>query len=355
MPNDSSRSIRTRRGFLTAAGATGAVALAGCSGGDSDNGNESGNGGGGGGGGPVKFILNPAQANVNIKLQYEPFVEYLNNNTDATVESQKASSYTGTIQEIRRGAGDLADTGPFGAVAAKDIVDVVGIRKAFGAEKYFSLITTRADSNINQLSDLEGEQIALGDTLSTSGTLFPLKMLKDAGLDIGDAPQGEAEDFTVAGYTNHTTAREQLINRPEIVAAGTGAFSSAPHVPKSQFDSMSEQFANISPDYEDAGTESPQLDLLAVSQPIPRAPIVARSDWSGSTRDAVEEAMLNAPDQAFKHDPDTLAEELGVSKDSEKFENHQIWFSDVIDASFDDFSSVEKVLNDLNVDPGELG
>jgi len=352
MPNDSSRSIRTRRGFLAATGAVGTVALAGCSSGDSDDG--SGNGGSGDGG-PVKFILNPAQADVNIKLQYEPFVQYINNNTDVTVESQRAASYTATIQEIRRGSGDLADTGPFGAVAAKDVVDVVGIRKAFGAEKYFSLLTTRADSDINQLSDLEGEQIALGSRLSTSGTLFPLKMLKDAGLDIGDAPEGSANDFTVAGYTDHTTARDQLINRPEIVAAGTGAFSTASYVPQSQFDSMSDQFADISPDYEDAGTESPQLDLLSVSEPIPRAPIVARSDWSGSARDTVEDTMLNAPDEAFQHDPAALAEELGVSQNSEKFENHQIWFSDVIDASFDDFSSVEKVLNDLGVDPAELG
>lgn len=352
MPNDSSRSIRTRRGFLTATGAAGVVALAGCSSGDSDNGNQSGNGGGDG---TVSFILNPAQADVNIQLQYEPFVEYINNNTDVTVESTRAASYTATIQEIRRGAGDLADTGPFGAVAAKDVVDVVGIRKAFGAEKYFSLLTTRADSNINRLSDIEGEQIALGSRLSTSGTLFPLKMLKDAGLDIGDAPEGSANDFTVAGYTDHSTARDQLINRPEIVAAGTGAFSTAPHIPKSQFDSMSQEFTEISPDYEDAGTTSPQLDLLSVSDPIPRAPIVARSDWSSPARETVEETMINAPDEAFKHDPAALADELGVSQDSQKFADHQIWFSDVIDASFDDFSSVEKVLNDLGVDPAELG
>ena len=337
--SDNSRSTQTRRGFLVTAGAAGALSIAGCSGSDSG----------------VTFILNPASANVDIKVQYKPLIDYLESETGATIETKRANSYNATLTEIERGAAELADTGPFGAVTAQDQLDVVGIRVAFGADKYFSLITTTTDTNIQSVSDLQDKKVVFADQLSTSGTLFPLKMLSDAGLDIGDAPQGSPNDFEVAGYTDHTTAKEQLINRPEIAAAGTAAFSTGAHVPQSQFDSMSDQFAEIAPAYEDAGSADPPLNLVAISQPIPRAPIVARSSWSGSTRDEVVNAMLNAEagGEAFTHD--NLLSELNTSnKSSEEYENHQLWFSNIKKGSFDDYQPVMDVREQLGISPSDL-
>lgn len=348
----------TRRKFLTATGAAGVAVAAGCIGGSSDD-------------DTISMVLNPAEDNVDIQLQYQPIIEYVEDEVGVTIETTRASDYTATIQEVERGSAEIADVGPFGAVAAEEVLDVIGIRLRFGSEKYFSLITTTPDSGIEELADLEGESVAHGARLSTSGALFPLKMLSDAGLDIGDAPEGDAADYDANFTGDHITPRQQLVNRDEIVAATTGAFSTAPHVPQAQFDAMSEEFVNTSAEYDGAGERDPELQLLAVSDPIPRAPMVARSDWDADVRSDVEDAFVNAPEEAFKHEPEELANELDIDPailemDEEElsesqqealndFEDNQLWFDDIVEADFSAFDPVKSVQEQLGINPGELG
>jgi len=289
----------------------------------------------------LSFILNPAEADVEITEQYRPIFEYLESELAVEVDPTRASSYSATFQNLRSGRGELADTSPSAAIAGRDILNVVGIRVAFGSDKYFSLITTTPDSGVEQLTDIEGEQMAMGSTLSVSGTLAPLTILKDAGLDIGEAPAGDPPDFTPQ-YSDHSTAREQLINNPQIVAASTGAFSTAPHVPQEQFDEMSQDFVEISSEYDGAGEDADeqQLDLLAVSDPLPRAPIMARADWDDPIRPDVEETLLNAPPEAFQHGDDYDGEEL--------------WFSDIVEGSQEDYEPIQTILDELAIEFADL-
>ena len=179
----------------------------------------------------------------------------------------------------------------------------------------------------------------MGSTLSVSGTLAPLTILKDAGLDIGTAPDGDPPDFTPR-YSDHTTAREQLVNNPSIVAASTGAFSTAPHVPQEQFDEMSQDFVDISTEYEGAGSEDPQLDLLAVSDPLPRAPILSRAGWDDPIREDVEQTLLDAPQEAFQH--------------SDDYEGEELWFSDVVPGTHEDYAPIQAVLDELGLEFEDL-
>ena len=373
MTEDYSDGRRNRRTFLTTTGVIGAGFLAGCVGGDDDSGNgdenatengdengmdngdengsengdENGtdngdeNGTTSDGSTELSFILNPAEADVEITEQYQPIFEYLESELAVEIDPIRASSYSATFQNLRSGRGELADTSPSAAVAGEDILDVVGIRVAFGADKYFSLITTTPDSGVEELADIQGEEIAMGSTLSVSGTLVPLVTLKQAGLDIGTAPSGDPPDFTPR-YSDHSTARDQLINNPTIVAASTGAFSTAPHVPQEQFDEMSQDFVEISSEYDGAGeaTDEAQLDLLAVSDPLPRAPIMARSDWDDPIRPDVEETLLNAPPEAFQHGDD--------------YEGEELWFSEVVPGSSEDYDPIRDVLDELAIEFEDL-
>ncbi len=369
-------SDHTRRSFLTTAGAAGALALAGCSGTESeaDDGSTTSDGGTTDGGPTeVQWVMNPAQEEIDIQVQYQPLFEYLESELDIEINGTPTASYSGTVQELRRAAeGDriLADVSPGAVAQIPDQIDVTGMRIAYGAEKYFSLITTTADSGIEQLSDLEGETIATAAPTSVSGTLFPMLMLSQAGLDIGNAPGGSATDFEYR-TSDHTTARKQLIQDPNIAAAGTGAFSTAAHVPQEQFDEMSQEFVDISVEYEDAGTRDPQLNLLAVSEPIPRAPIVDNAAWDEGLKDELTNTMINAPQEAFQHDSqEALAEELGVDpslleQDEEDLtedeidqvqlvEDHALWFSGVAEATVEDYDPIADLGNELGLDWGEL-
>jgi len=316
-----------RRTVLKAAGGLGTAGLAGCLGGGASSDNA------------ISFVLTPAESEVDVEKQYKPLLEYLESETGATIEPTVAADYNAVIAALRDDQAEMADASPSAAVAAKDVADVVGIRVAFGAELYFSLLTTTVDSDVESLSDISGGTVALADQLSTSGSLVPLLMLKQAGLDIGDAPRGNASEFETA-HSNHSTARKQLIERDEIVAAGTGAFSTAPHVPKEQFKEQSSDFVDISADYEGAGSETPELQLLSVSDPLPRAPILSRNSWDADIRSDVETALLEASEEDIT-DPDREGDQA-------------LWFSGVKEGSIDDYDPIAAVLDELGLEFGEI-
>jgi len=314
---------------------------------------------GGGDGGDdetVSFLLNPAEDNIDIELQYEPFIAYIEEETGVEVETTQTNDYSATFTELESGRGDLADTSPSAIVATEDFAEPLGLRVAFGAEKYFSLITTPADSGIESMSDLEGEEVALGSTLSVSGGLVPSLMLDQAGLDIGDIPNGEAEDFTATFTGDHFTAVSTAAEDDRIAAAASGAFAVADRVPREQFEEMSQDFVDLSAEYGNTPTDMEEADmrLLSVSEPIPRAPIMVRSDWDHPQRDEIEDTILNAPSEAFEHDEEDLAESLGVDPDTEEgqeeISDHQIWFNDIVEADDSDYEYIRTVLDELGLE-----
>ncbi|WP_121820336.1 phosphate/phosphite/phosphonate ABC transporter substrate-binding protein [Halostella salina] len=320
-----------RRKFLKGVGAAGTVAFsAGCIG-DLTGGSS------GGDSSSITFSLTPAESDVDIQQQYQPLFNYLEDEADVTIESTVAADYAAVLQALKSEQTDVADAAPAIALQAgeQDVAEVAGIRIAYGAAQYFSTITTLPDNDINELADLEGETIAFADALSTSGSLFPLYMLSEAGLDTGNAPNGEPEDFS-GQWSDHATARETLINRDPVVAAGTGAFVSTPHVPADQFP---ERFQEKSAEFDSAGsaTDEQEFQLLATSQPIPRAPILARSGLDEDVKGRVIDALLNAEE-------DDLIEE-----DAEE----QLWFTGLAEGSVDDYQPVQEVIDTLGVELGQ--
>ena len=347
----SKRSSVNRRTVIKSTGAAGIFGLAGCVGGNGNGSNE-GNGNGNGTAmstrgdtdspTEVRFVLNPAEADVDIEAQYQPMFDHIEAEADVTVDPVTTASYNATLQSLEGGRGDIADTSPFVPATASDIADVIGVRVAFGASKYFSLITTTPDENgVDSLEGIEDETIGFSDRLSVSGSLTPLLMLKEAGLDIGDAPDGDPNDFEMRN-SDHTTAANQLINRAEVAAAGTGAFATASYVPQEQFDEMSEEFVELSSEYDSAGsaTDEAELKLLAVSDPLPRAPLMARADWDADVRADVESAILDATEKDLSH--------------GEDYEGEELWFTGVEEGTADDYQPIRDILEQLGLDPEEI-
>jgi phosphonate transport system substrate-binding protein len=285
----------------------------------------------------ITFTLTPAESEVDVKQQYQPLFDYLESEANVNIESSVAADYAAVYSALDAGQTDIADAAPAIAIQSADtgVAEVAGIRIAYGAAKYFSLITTLPDSDIEELSDLEGETVAFADRLSTSGSIFPLYMLNEAGLDTGNAPNGTPEDFE-GQWSDHSQARETLINRDPVVAAGTGAFSTGTHVPKDQFP---EQFLDMSAENDgDLGTESPELQLLACSDPIPRAPILVRTGLDEEIKNRVIEALLNAEAE------DLINEDLS--------DDQQLWFTGLSEGTVEAYQPVRDAFDALGVDLG---
>lgn len=345
-----------RREFLKSAGAAGAAGLlAGCLGGEGEGdgttdapetgSNGSGDGdsmgsengsmstseepgtttGSSGEADSIMFALTPAEGDVQIEQQYKPMFEYLESEANVTVESTVAADYTAVLQALSSGQADFADSSPSIALkGGKDgVTEVTGIRVAYGADKYFSLLYTTADSDVQQTTDLEGEAVAFADIISTSGSIFPLYMMKQAGLDIGNAPKGNPGNFD-GTWTDHASATQALNTRDEVKAAGTGAFVAAANIPKEQFP---DQFMEISAEADGAGSETGDTEyrLLECSDPIPRAPIVNRADLDSGVKERVSTTLLDATESDL------------VLEDADE----PLWFTGVKEGSVEDYQPVQ--------------
>lgn len=371
MSEKSRTSADTRRSFLTKTGAVGAVALAGCLGDDDD--------------GAITWVMNPAEDTIDIEVQYQPLFELIEDEFDVEIEGLPTQSYSGTTEELdRAGDGDriLADTSP-GAVPqlGPSEIDVVGMREAFGAEQYFGTLVTTPDSGVDEVADLTGETVAMADVGSVSGGMAPMWMLRDNGLDIGNAPEGgSAEDFTLRSGVAHDLAVEELIEDDTVAAAGAGEFASIPHVPLDQIEGEYEDLAEISPEVDDAGSRDPELQLLDVSPAIPRAPIVVNAAWEEDLRFDIGDFMRDVSPEDLQHDPFDLADELDLDlpeglledyadgeldtddydlteeqeADWEDFNDHELWFSGIVEATHDDYEPVNQFAEDLGIGFDEI-
>ncbi|MBA4371021.1 MAG: putative selenate ABC transporter substrate-binding protein [Coriobacteriaceae bacterium] len=121
------------------------------------------------------------------KTKYEPLRLYLEQELGRPVELFVASNYTGVVQAMVSGKLDLAYFGGLTYAQALQQVDVepivTEIDAETGTEKYFSLIIAGKDSGVSSLGELAGRSFAFGDPSSTSGSLYPRKMLSEAGYD----------------------------------------------------------------------------------------------------------------------------------------------------------------------------
>lgn len=398
MSRESGGSNNTRRSFLTKTGAVGvgSVALAGCLGGDDGNGNGNGgnggngdNGGNGGdsGGETITWVMNPAEETIDIEIQYQPLFEQIESEFDVVIDGMPTQSYTGTLEELgRAGEGDrlMADTSPTAVpLLGPEEIDVVGMREQYGAEQYFGTLVTRADSGITEIADLEGEAIATGGVGSVSGGVAPLWILQENGIDIGNAPQGgSAEDFEWRGNTAHDLAVEQLIQDDSIAAAGAGGFATLPHVPQDQIEENFPEVYDISAEVDGAGSEEPELRLLGASPPIPRAPIVVNTAWEEDLRFEIEEFMRGLDTADLDHDAFDLAESLNLDlpeglledyndpdasadpdaydlsedqqEDWQNFDDHTLWFTDIVEADHEDYDPIRDFANELGMEIDEI-
>src|SRR3990172_4406094 len=101
---------------------------------------------------------------------YQPFVDYLSENTPYQFEIKLSRSYQETIDRFGKGEVLIASCGPVPYIKAKEKYGVKPILRALnkdGNPFYRGIIIVRKDSPIQKLSDLKGKSFAFGQVLST--------------------------------------------------------------------------------------------------------------------------------------------------------------------------------------------
>lgn len=271
------------------------------------------------GNGELNFLMSPSEPQDTMMAQYKPVKQRLDEQLSVPTSLKYARNYSAVLTALETGTGDVAETGPFAAALGvnADKAEIALQRKGYGSWTYTSVIITQADSDISSLEDLKGKTIAFSDRLSASGALFPLYMLKQAGLNIGDLPTGEGAnaDFEAQFAGGHSAAFAALTNG-QVDAAGVGEFITL----------------------NDERKKKSGISYTKKYDGIPRAPIVVSPKLSDEEQSTVVSALENAPEKMY----------LGA--DGEADTEDDLWFSGLRPADKSTYQPVIDVAKDLGVE-----
>ncbi|KAB2930239.1 MAG: phosphate/phosphite/phosphonate ABC transporter substrate-binding protein [Leptonema illini] len=204
---------------------------------------------------------------IELSESYYPLLKELSEKLGRPVRFVPLKNNDELMQAIVRGQVDLARLGPLVYLNLRDRTDLeVLVRpvKKDGTGSY-AVIAVRNDTPMKTLQQLRGKSIALGDPKSTYSNIMPRKMLRDAGVSMGDLS-------SVGMLGSMDNCAQNVLNGAYVA----GAMS----------DSIYEKFR----------TRAIGLRILARSEDLPGEPIVARSALGAATIDQVRRALLSVRD-----------------------------------------------------------
>ena len=203
---------------------------------------------------------------------YQPFIDYLSENTPYRFEIKLSRVYQDTIERLGRKEINIASCGPVSYIRARERYPVKPILRALskdGKLNYQGIIIVRRDSPVKRLEDLKGKSFAFGQEWSTAGHILPEYYLMKANIRLKDLKQ--------YSFLRH---------HDSVVHA----------VLKGQYD------AGAVKDVVAYQHQKEGLRFIYVTDPIPTVPIIVRGDTPGDLVKSVKDALLriNPGDPVFQ-------------------------------------------------------
>ncbi len=165
----------------------------------------------------LRVGLIPNQNPESVEANYEPFGEYLSEQLGREVELTVPTSYNAVVEAMANDELDLAYYGGLTYVQARERAEVsplvTEINPRTGDTTYRSVVIVPTNSGIQEVSELQGRDFAFGSVSSTSGSLYPAIMLRDAGIDY-------RTDLGNFNYTNGHDATAQAVANGQVDAGG---------------------------------------------------------------------------------------------------------------------------------------
>ncbi len=238
-----------------------AFVVAGCGGGDGES-------------EAFRIGLIPNQSPEEVQAQYEPLQEYMAEELGREVELSVPTSYPAVVEAMASDNLDLAYFGGVTYVQARERAEVsplvTEINPRTGTTKYRSAIIAPADSDIQEVSELEGADFAFGSVSSTSGSLYPSIMLEEASIDY----RTDLGEFTYTG--GHDTTAQAVANG-SVDAGGL-------------------EYRILLDLQEEGAVEEDAVRVIEMSDPIEGYPWVVRDALPEDLKDEVAQAFLDIED-----------------------------------------------------------
>jgi len=243
---------------------------------------------------------------------YQPFIDYLNENTPYQFEVKLSRVYQDTIERLGRKEIIIASCGPVPYIRARGRFPVKPILRPLngdGKPYYRGVIFVRHDSLIQKIGDLKGKSFAFGPELSTAGHILPEYHLKRAGIRLKDL-----KDYS---FLRH---HDSVVNA----------------VLKGKFD------AGAVKDVVAYQHEKEGLRFIYITDAIPTVPIVVRED-------APSELVMSVKAALLKIDPQDQNDKKRMVQWDEEFKYG------FIEAKDSDYDAIRKILQSIPRDQREKG
>jgi phosphonate transport system substrate-binding protein len=133
----------------------------------------------------LRLGLVPYLSAETIRATHQHFADTLAARLGVPVEMIVGDSYEDTVERLARGEFDLVELSPYALARAEGRVSLRCLVQSIsdGSVTAASYLFVRDDSPLQSLADVRGARVGFVDRTSTSGFLYPLKLLKAHGLD----------------------------------------------------------------------------------------------------------------------------------------------------------------------------
>ncbi len=222
---------------------------------------------------PVKFYLIPAQDLLALDATGKALQKYLEAEMKMSVVVERPQNYIAVVEAFGSRRADAAILNTFGYLIAKQKYDVEPRLKLVnrGREHYFGQIIAHKDGP-KTIKEINGKSFAFVDPVSTSGYLFPMRILSKNNVKVKEKIFAGSHDAVVTAVYQKK------------VAAGATFYTPADldGTPKDARWVVRKQFPDI---YE-------KVKILELTEPIPNDPLVFRKDLPEEIKKKLADAMV---------------------------------------------------------------
>ena len=209
---------------------------------------------------PIKLYFTPSVDGNVIATNSDIFLKFLEKETGLYFKTAIPTNYIAVVEAFGSNRADIGVMNSFGYLMANDKYGAEAKLRVirYGHDYYQGQIITRTDSGIENLKDLNGKSFAFTDASSTSGYMFPMKMLKDNEVKLGNTTNAMKHDSVVT-----------MVYQKQVDAGAT--FYSAP----SKEGKIRDARARVKTQFPDV---EEKVKILAITEKIPNDPFVFRKD-----------------------------------------------------------------------------
>lgn len=220
---------------------------------------------------PLRVILVPADGGTEdgTKKDFQPIFSAIEQSTGLKFDIKVGQSYGSVVEAMCNGAADIAWYGPVTYLQAKGrgCAELLALAVRHGTSVYYSGLFARNDSGVNNVADLKGKKVALGDVNSTSSFNVPVAMMLAGGVQ----PARDLGGINMAG--SHANVLKALAEG--LVDAGGASFDSF------------EKAVN-------GGAIDPsKVKVIVKSAPIPYPPLAIHPKVEGTVKAKLRDAFNN--------------------------------------------------------------